>query len=99
MSEKAWFRPKEFSGGAEPASWEGWLLILGYCLLIAATLILGLLGPHMVLHLTWHTHAASPPAQRQWGAYLAVGAETLAFLVIARWKSSGPWFGSWKVRR
>lgn len=99
MLEKAWFRPKESGFGAEPASWEGWVLTLAFCLLIGVTLSLGLLGAHTLLHLTWHTHAASPPPQRQLGAYLAVGAETLAFLVVARWKSSGPWFGSWKDRR
>jgi len=29
-SNKYWFRPKAYGYGAEPCSWEGWILILGF---------------------------------------------------------------------
>jgi 4-hydroxybenzoate polyprenyltransferase len=30
-----WFRPKTFGFGATPATWQGWLVTLGYVLLAA----------------------------------------------------------------
>ena len=29
-SNKYWFRPKRFGMGAEPKTWEGWLLVIGF---------------------------------------------------------------------
>jgi hypothetical protein len=30
MRNKYWFRPKRFGLGAEPTSWEGWLLVAAF---------------------------------------------------------------------
>lgn len=58
-----WFKPKAFGYGATPVTWQGWLIVAGFILLVGATtrfalpdhpLFLLLLVP-VVLALIWVT--------------------------------------------
>ena len=43
MGNQYWFKPKVFGYGATPATWEGWAITAGYCVVIAiVTMIVAL---------------------------------------------------------
>ena len=82
---QAWFRPKRYGYGAEPASWKGWLAT-GIYLAILVAIVWRLVG----------VQTSHPPAAGQavllWAALIAV---TLAFVVLCWMKTEGKWRWRW----
>jgi hypothetical protein len=84
MSEY-WFRPKTYGYGATPNTWQGWAVIVGFVIVIAAAALLIL--PY---------RAQSPAALI---VFLAVEALVLAALwVVCRRKTDGEWRWRWGGR-
>ena len=91
-----WFRPRTFGIGATPITWEGWVLTLGFVVLLLLTVsydapwaqgpraVLAYLHTrhHLPFHTLWPDHAP---------AVIAVVAEVVGFVALVRWKTSGPW--------
>ncbi|MFC3067712.1 hypothetical protein [Phenylobacterium soli] len=94
---RAWFAPKQYGYGATPSSWEGWAVTLGFVLIV--TLTAAFIAPadndlpHRLglyrLALVQRLH----PSTAEVLALVAV--ESVAFIALTRWKSSGPWLWRW----
>jgi hypothetical protein len=81
-----WFRPKRYGYGATPVAWQGWALIFGAVLVIAAAAVL-FLGRH-------HPLVASALL-----AFFATEAAVLAALwMIGRRKTEGEFRWRWGDR-
>jgi hypothetical protein len=39
MSHEFWFKPKAFGYGATPATWEGWVIVAVYCLVVVGCVV------------------------------------------------------------
>jgi len=79
----SWFRPKRYGYGATPNTWQGWLLTLGFLVLIA--LVSMAMEPGNI--------AASGG---NWLAALGTAAFALVlFIWIVRKKTEGAWRWRW----
>jgi len=89
MRNRYWFKPKVFGYGASPTTWEGWLLVVGYCAVVAAMTLVVLI--------------ASEPGKVSLGAFWAlwalwfvvVGVATAVLAVIAKRRTEGEWRWRW----
>lgn len=78
-ARRAWFKRHTIGIGASPGSWQGWLVIALYVVILGVTGIVLAPGRR-------GASSVSP-------YLIAVGVETAVLLAVARWKSDGPWFG------
>lgn len=82
-----WFRPKTYGYGATPTTWEGWLAIAVYVVVVAA-LTLPLFA--------WPAGMPAGAAFSQvltWAILMAL--LTLAFVRVTRAKTDGQWRWRW----
>jgi hypothetical protein len=90
---RPWFRPKEIGPGWTPATWEGWLITLAFCVLIAATTQLIVpQSPRAVSAFPWLAAARRDLGVPAVGlglvaSVVALGLEIGAFLAVAWWTS------------
>jgi hypothetical protein len=80
-----WFHQKTFGYGATPATWEGWLVTVGF------------IGIVIALWRLWLANGRF--SQRKFGLYLGlVGVLTAGFLWLSWIKTEGGWGGRWGDR-
>jgi hypothetical protein len=77
----AWFRPKRYGYGATPATWQGWVLTLGF--------VAALFGITQALELSM----AGPEAHL--AGIVAAVALVIVFTWIVWKKTDGPWRWRW----
>jgi hypothetical protein len=83
MTERYWFRPKQYGYGATPVTWEGWALTLLIAALIAAVsgyAFSGGAAPGVMAILSWAVVVAA----------IVAGA-----VVVVRAKTEGSWRWRW----
>jgi hypothetical protein len=76
MSHAYWFKPKRIGYGAYPTTWEGWLVIAAY------TLVLAVFVPFIVTHRSSLSFLVAPIAM--------IVAATIALFVVCKTKTDGP---------
>jgi hypothetical protein len=77
MARRYWFKPKSFGYGATPSTWEGWVCVLAFVLLVGG-LSWVLLGPD--------------PSAAAWVVWaLLVIVLTLSFAIFTKRKTDGDW--------
>jgi hypothetical protein len=82
-----WFKPKRFGFGAVPSTWQGWALGVVYVVaLVAVSIALVPLGGTL-----------TAGAVVAWSLIVIAG--TAAVIVIAYYKTDGPWRWRWSKRR
>lgn len=79
----AWFKPKRYGFGASPASWQGWVLTIGYVAAIAG------LG-------SWLAEGATQAESRMTTFIGLVTVLTIIFVGIAWRTTEGGWRWRWK---
>lgn len=90
---RPWFKLRETGTGYSPASWQGWLVTVIFCLIIVATVQLVIpQGTGARPAFPWavvarHALGLSPEGLGVVGAVLAIGSELAIFLAIAWWTS------------
>jgi hypothetical protein len=84
MSNKFWFKPKQYGYGATPVTWEGWASVV---LFVAAVFVstLWLVSPEMTA-LNWALWAG------------VVAAATAAMIAFTKYKTDGVWRWRWNDR-
>lgn len=94
---RAWFAPKDFGYGATPSSWQGWAATIAFVLVVTLTAAFMAPGAEGLAHrLGLYRLAIIRRLQpTPLLVYAAVALESLAFIALARWKSSGPWVWRW----
>ncbi len=85
IEQRAWFRPKRYGYGAEPANWKGWLAA-GIHLAVFAGIVWRLVSEQA------HPAPVSEQAVLWWTALIVA---TLAFLVLCWMKTDGKWRWRW----
>ncbi len=81
---KFWFRPKAYGYGVTPSTWEGWVVVAVYILVIFASTLL-LADPQRSVW-TWLS----------WIAVLAI--VTASMILISLYKTDGTWQRRWDGR-
>jgi hypothetical protein len=92
---KPWFRPKTIGPGWTPVTWQGWLITLLFCVVIAATVQM-IMPQEIGLSARWpwlaaarHDLGVPDGGLGPVGGVLAVGLEIGLFLAVAWWTSRG----------
>ena len=76
-----WFKPKTFGYGASPIAWQGWALVAGYMVAVAAmTILLVRSEKGFAAWTTW---------------VLAMVIATAASILVSRLKTDGSWQWRW----
>ena len=84
---KYWFKPKDYGYGAQPCSWEGWLMTLGLILaIVGIAALVGLFDPNIV-----------PKDIFRFLFYEALF--IILFVVIARRKTKERWGWRWGKKK
>jgi hypothetical protein len=81
MTHEFWFKPKTYGYGAAPVTWEGWVLVAAYVLVISAAMVV------FSLHQTWLSAWLLSMA--------AIAASTAAMVMVSVRKTDGGWRWSW----
>ena len=92
MAKRYWFKPKTFGYGASPTTWEGWAVVLGYCLAVTIVTLAVLFAAE--------PGKASPALQwTLWLAWLFVVVVATAVLtVVSKRRTDGEWHWRWGRR-
>ena len=81
MHGEFWFRPKAFGYGATPITWQGWVLVAGYMIAVAAMTIL---------------LVRSEKGFAAWTTWVLAMAIAAAALTLVSWsKTDGSWQWRW----
>jgi len=92
MANQYWFKPKTFGYGASPTTWEGWALVVGYCVVVT----IATLG---VLILAEPGKATAVVQWTLWLVWLVViGVATAALTVVSKRRTDGEWRWRWGRR-
>lgn len=92
MGNQYWFKPKVFGYGATPATWEGWAITAGYCVVIAIVTLAAILliesrgVAGAVLWVLWAV----------WGTVLIVA--TAVLVTVSKRRTEGEWRWRWGRR-
>ena len=78
-----WFRPKRYGYGATPITWEGWVLVLGFAALMAASVVV----------MNRFAGVANPVGWLIWAAVVAAG--VLWLVQFSRRRTDGEWRWRW----
>ena len=77
-----WFRPRKYGYGAAPSSWEGWVFIAAFVVVIGALTL-------------WLDFGGPPSRNRIVAHLLSVAGLTIAFVWVCWKKTDGEWRWRW----
>ncbi len=86
-SNKYWFKPKDYGYGAQPCSWEGWLLTLVFAVgVVAAAFLSGLDDPNI-------------ESKDLYRFFFYEALVIILFIVIAKRKTKERWGWRWGKKK
>jgi hypothetical protein len=89
MTNPYWFKPKVFGYGASPTTWEGWLVVVGYCAVVGLVTLMMLIASEpgkVSVSVFWAL----------WTVWLVVVAiATTVLAVVSKRRTDGEWRWRW----